>query len=67
MKNGIFNASKSHESLEYRLKTILRKLKTKKKHGKKSMTKTRKLKRSVKGRKVTLKEKKTKKKRGSKK
>ena len=67
MKSGIFNASKSHESLEHRLKTILRKFKTKKKYGKKSMTKTRKIKRSVKGRKVTLKGKKSKKKRGSKK
>ena len=44
MKNGIFNASKSHESLEHRLKGILRKLKTKKKHGKKRINKTRKAK-----------------------
>lgn len=67
MKAGIFDASKSHESLEHRLKGILRKFKTKKKHGKKRINKTRKVKRGVKGRKVTLKEKKSKKKRGSKK
>ena len=67
MKTKIFNASKSHESLEHRLKGILRKLKTKKRHGKKRINKTRKAKRSVKGRKVTLKGKKSKKKRGSKK
>lgn len=67
MKNGIFNASKSHESLEKRLTTILRKLKTKRKHSKNKISKTRKVKRSLKGRKVTLKEKKSKKKRGSKK
>ena len=67
MRNAIFNASKSHESLEMRLKGILRKLKTKKRHGKKRINKTRKAKRSAKGRKVTLKGKKSKKKRGSKK
>ena len=39
MKAEIFNTSKSHKSLESRLKTILRKLKTKKKHGKKKTRK----------------------------
>ena len=63
MKNAIFNASKYDESLEQRLKHILRKLKTNKNHGKKLNDKTRKTKGSAKGRKVTLKGKKTKKKR----
>lgn len=44
MKAEIFNTSKSHDSLEHRLKGILRKLKTKKKHGKKRINKTRKAK-----------------------
>lgn len=39
MRNAIFNASKSHESLEHRLKGILRKFKTKKKQGKKKQGK----------------------------
>ena len=67
MKNTIFGASKSKQSLEHRLKTILRKLKTKKRINKRKMNKTRKTKGSHKGRKVTLGKKKTKKIYGSKK
>ena len=67
MRSAIFDVPSSKQSLESRLKTILKKLKTKKRTNKKQNKKTRKTQRSHKGLQTTPKEKKSRKKNGSKK